>query len=343
MNQSGATLTNNYYYPYGGNRGGAFSNLTTKRFTGQYHESSLPGGEGLSYYNARWYDPQVGRFLSADTIVPGPANPQAFNRYSYVLNNPLKYTDPTGHTCMATQGGSWDCPQNPGIGGTTLNTDVQAYAAPQLPLSTPTFIGPSNDCFYGCTNGIILSYVLPGEVYGKGEVPIEPGATLGVGPFEAGRSVVLVSTSNGGSYIDARASVKAGPIGYEHSFTSGSGAPTIGVQWSGVFEASAQMWGGQGELNVGSQGYSVGIAGTLPQYRTFATSGLYLDSVGLEAFGRENAKGFVLQSIEFVGGDKDNYTTGVNILYSGIMRDRRQTGFNVIEIKDPYYFKPSNK
>jgi len=89
--------TNNYYYPYGGNRGGAFSNLSTKRFTGQYHESSLPGGEGLSYYNARWYDPQVGRFLSADTIVPGSNNPQAFNRYSYVFNNPVRYTDPTGH------------------------------------------------------------------------------------------------------------------------------------------------------------------------------------------------------------------------------------------------------
>ena len=97
VNQSGATLTNNYYYPYGGNRGGAFSNLTTKRFTGQYHESSLPGGEGLSYYNARWYDAKLGRFLSADTIVPGPANPQAFNRYSYVFNNPLKYIDPNGH------------------------------------------------------------------------------------------------------------------------------------------------------------------------------------------------------------------------------------------------------
>nr|MBA3532410.1 hypothetical protein [Ardenticatenales bacterium] len=38
-----------------------------------------------------------GKFLQADTIVPEPGNPQSFNRYSYVLNNPLKYTDPTGH------------------------------------------------------------------------------------------------------------------------------------------------------------------------------------------------------------------------------------------------------
>lgn len=45
---------------------------------------------------ARWYDPQVSRWLSPDTIVPSPANPQSLNRYSWVLNNPLLYIDPTG-------------------------------------------------------------------------------------------------------------------------------------------------------------------------------------------------------------------------------------------------------
>jgi hypothetical protein len=41
--------------------------------------------------------------LSADTIVPGAANPQAYNRYSYVLNNPLRYIDPSGHGQCQTQ------------------------------------------------------------------------------------------------------------------------------------------------------------------------------------------------------------------------------------------------
>jgi hypothetical protein len=41
----------------------------------------------------------LGRFLSADTIVPGYANPQNLNRFSYVLNNPIRYNDPTGHVC----------------------------------------------------------------------------------------------------------------------------------------------------------------------------------------------------------------------------------------------------
>ena len=39
----------------------------------------------------------LGRFIQADTIVPNPGNPQDLNRYTYGLNNPLKYTDPTGH------------------------------------------------------------------------------------------------------------------------------------------------------------------------------------------------------------------------------------------------------
>jgi len=78
--------------------------LTTKRFTGQYHESSLPGGEGLSYYNARWYDAQLGRFLSADNIVSNFANPKALNRFAYVLSNPLRYRDPSGHVQACADG-----------------------------------------------------------------------------------------------------------------------------------------------------------------------------------------------------------------------------------------------
>jgi len=47
--------------------------------------------------NARLYDPVIARFLSADSLIPEPNNPMAYNRYIYVTNNPLKYTDPDGH------------------------------------------------------------------------------------------------------------------------------------------------------------------------------------------------------------------------------------------------------
>ncbi len=52
---------------------------------------------GLIYMNARYYLPQIGRFVSPDTIVPEPGNPQSYNRYAYTNNNPINNTDPSGH------------------------------------------------------------------------------------------------------------------------------------------------------------------------------------------------------------------------------------------------------
>lgn len=52
---------------------------------------------GLIDYKARAYDPWLGRFIQPDTIVPGAGNSQAYNRYSYVNNNPIKFIDPSGH------------------------------------------------------------------------------------------------------------------------------------------------------------------------------------------------------------------------------------------------------
>jgi len=61
-------------------------------FTGQEDDDDL----GLYNYHARLYDPVLGRFISPDRLVPSPGNLQAFNRYTYCLNNPLIYTDPNG-------------------------------------------------------------------------------------------------------------------------------------------------------------------------------------------------------------------------------------------------------
>src|SRR6266545_8020445 len=81
------------YKPFGVTRYTSGTTPTTFRYTGQREESSL----GLYYYGARWYDPALGRFIQADTLVPHPGDPKAFDRYAYVLNNPFKYTDPSGH------------------------------------------------------------------------------------------------------------------------------------------------------------------------------------------------------------------------------------------------------
>ena len=62
-------------------------------FTGQEYDPET----GLYYFGARYYDAAQARFLTPDTVVQSPGNPQSLNRYSYCLNNPLMYDDPTGH------------------------------------------------------------------------------------------------------------------------------------------------------------------------------------------------------------------------------------------------------
>ena len=52
---------------------------------------------GVIHMNGRIYDPLIGRFMSADPYVTNPLELQSFNRYAYVMNNPLRYTDPTGY------------------------------------------------------------------------------------------------------------------------------------------------------------------------------------------------------------------------------------------------------
>lgn len=87
---NGASLGSISYAAFGSARSGSVP--TDKLFTGQRLD-----GTGLYYYGARYYDPEIGRFISPDSIVQSYANPQSLNRYSYVLNNPLKYVDPSGH------------------------------------------------------------------------------------------------------------------------------------------------------------------------------------------------------------------------------------------------------
>ena len=52
---------------------------------------------GLYYYGGRYYDPDLGRFISPDPFVGQPGDPQNLNRYSYVENNPVNKIDPSGY------------------------------------------------------------------------------------------------------------------------------------------------------------------------------------------------------------------------------------------------------
>src|SRR3990167_10618130 len=68
--------------------------------------------------NGRAYDPELGRFTGVDPFMQAPLNSQSLNPYSYVMNNPIAGTDPTGYKCMAGDNSSMiECGDGPFGGG----------------------------------------------------------------------------------------------------------------------------------------------------------------------------------------------------------------------------------
>jgi len=92
-NQIGTQVSLTEFTPYGSTSKQTGAYDPKYKFTGKELDAT-----GLYFYGARYYDPEIGRFISADTIVQRLYDPQSLNRYSYCRNNPLKYTDPTGHS-----------------------------------------------------------------------------------------------------------------------------------------------------------------------------------------------------------------------------------------------------
>ncbi|MBB6402498.1 RHS repeat-associated protein [Methanococcus maripaludis] len=90
VNENGSEVERSEYFPYGQVQSGGSEKYG---FTGQENDANTE----LMYYGARYYSPEYRIFIQPDTMLPSLYNPQALNRYSYTLNNPVKYTDPSGH------------------------------------------------------------------------------------------------------------------------------------------------------------------------------------------------------------------------------------------------------
>ncbi len=89
--------TERRYLAFGGERASSGNLRTENEFASQKLD-----GTGLYYYGARYYDPELGQFVSPDTIVPNETEVFAYNRYMYAYGNPLNYNDPTGHCPLAS-------------------------------------------------------------------------------------------------------------------------------------------------------------------------------------------------------------------------------------------------
>ncbi|WP_232616678.1 RHS repeat-associated core domain-containing protein [Leptospira weilii] len=93
LDDEGKTLSKMQYLPYGE----TFVQRGDTNFAPKYNSQELDRESGFYFYNARFYDPGIARFTSADAIIDGEWDTQGWNRFSYVKGNPIGAKDPTGH------------------------------------------------------------------------------------------------------------------------------------------------------------------------------------------------------------------------------------------------------
>ncbi len=236
-------------------------------FTGQRSEEA---GLGSLYdYNARFYSPALGRFLSPDTLVPSPGNPGALNRYAYVGGNPIRYADPSGHYANIPS-------VNGSIGSTGLasgGTVGIAHPAVQ-PLTVSTFFGQQDVIMRAAPadvmrpdDGVLLMYANPGELRPRTEV-VGPALGLAENPFVAARGEIRQVTiyesfmdwSVRRSYAETAISGGLGPFGAEWGSAKGQVDPTIGIgpvdlQPGQLMVGLTNPTGGPGGVRGGAQFY----------------------------------------------------------------------------------------
>ena len=161
------------YTPFGEVR--IDGNLATDHtYTGQVNDETT----GLAFYNARYYDPATARFITPDSIVPNPNDGQDYNRYSYVRNNPVKYSDPTGNEPCRQFG---TC-----IEGTGFDGDIQGIIAANNEARRPQLLPNPGRQLRPNVNPGIPSFTKNGasSTYAGGTFdPIDGGGTVRINLF----------------------------------------------------------------------------------------------------------------------------------------------------------------
>jgi hypothetical protein len=109
------------------------------------------------FYVSRWYDPSLGRFVQADTLIPeSTQGTQAWDRYAFVNNNPVRYNDPTGHrvdcgigeSCYGNQTNPKDPPTGGKSGGSIGKPSTNKSNGDDAPPSCADAVGVEIMCIF---------------------------------------------------------------------------------------------------------------------------------------------------------------------------------------------------
>jgi RHS repeat-associated protein len=195
------------YTPYGGFSRRIIPNNGAERTTHYFTGKELDASTGLYFYGARYYDPALGRFITPDTIVQSPYDPQSLNRYAYCRNNPINLVDPTGHLWW------WVIPAIIGaiIGGATAAITHQPIWQGILIGAATGVLGAGLGTYLGEGAAKMLGAGM--DKFWKGFVI--GGMEFGTGGFFSGAGNAL---AGGANFAEA---MKAGGIGFGIGFITG--------------------------------------------------------------------------------------------------------------------------
>ena len=228
---------------------------TARAYTGHEQIKEI---DGLIHMNARVYDSDIGRFLSADTIIQDPFDSQAYNRYSYVRNNPLKYIDPSGHSWLSKmwkKAKRWFKKHARAIGA-IIAAAVVAIVAPPLLASGlgiaagSTASAAATGALAGAASGAIQTKSLKGAL--KGALFGAVGAVAAVGVANVTAKVFNITQKAAHSLNVLKSGVNKRTLfkAALHGLTRGA----IQAAQGGKFKAGF-MSGLSSAFDVGTKGY----------------------------------------------------------------------------------------
>ncbi|MCL2761515.1 MAG: RHS repeat-associated core domain-containing protein, partial [Desulfuromonadales bacterium] len=171
--QTGNKVEDIAYYPFGEKRRDTADDGGTANVAHKYTAQEWDSETELYDYNARFYDPETGRFITPDSIVPDPSDPQSLNRYAYARDNPILYIDPSGHwfglddLCAAVIGGI--------VGGITAAVQGGSIWQGSLIGAAAGYIGWNT---FG-TGDYAIANMLGGSVAGNIVAGAAAGAAIG--------------------------------------------------------------------------------------------------------------------------------------------------------------------
>ncbi len=155
--------------------------------------------------NARYYDPELGRFIQPDTVIQDLSNPQSYNRYSYCVNNPLRYTDPTGKDYIGDVGGMFVGYYQAAAGLVTGTAFMVAH-----PITTAQGIGTAVAHPINTGSAIASGIAKDWNSGAEGQGRVVGGALLAVGSVlapgaEAGNLSKVGEVANAGEKVEQAA------------------------------------------------------------------------------------------------------------------------------------------